>query len=354
MRVVLLAFVLLAAGCASPGPETVDSPAGNATPPSAPTPPAGEPAAPEPALGERMPTTMERFVMQANQTLGVLRPGDPEMPLATVPQTLAATAFWESFVKPLALPAWPSFPLRSAFETTGPVEIALSFSATAPAVATNPRTAGFPPVGLWLGTSERIEFFLLANDAPDTLEAGKVYTVRLTATPPKGGWFVREGEMVALYPFLGYQTADSSPMSFVVGGPDPGGFVLPHQHFALRAPNATVLVDESGEIGPNPGPSGEMHSAPVDVAFTVPPDALYVVLEVTGAPKAGDRIDVDVSARTPGGEIILGGSSPGATERTALGPGNLKAYGRDLVAHVTASATPSGGTYALKVTSYSP
>lgn len=304
--------------------------------------------------GARMPPTMERFVMLPNQTLGVLRADEPEMPVATVQQSLSATAFWESFVTPLALDAWPSFPMRSAFETTGDIELTISFSATAQGVSANPRAAGFPPVGAILGTPERFEFFLFANDAPDTIEANKVYSVKLTASPPEGGWFVREGEPVAVLPFLSYQTADNSPLSFVVGGPEPAGFLLPHEHFALSAPNATVLVDESGELSPNPRPTGDMQQQPLDVPFTVPPEALFVVLEIAGAPKAGTRVDVDVSARTPAGELIIGSSGPGAVEKTVLGPGNLRAYGRDLVAHVTASAAPAGATYALKITAYAP
>lgn len=351
MRAQVLVVLLLLAGCVTPPRQ--DAVETNESAPTAT--PTGDASAPPPAAqGERMPATMERFVMQANTTLGVLRPDEPEMPLATVPQALSATAFWESFVNPLTLTPWPSFPLRSAFETTGDIAIVLSFTSTAPGVSPNPRAAGFPPVGGWLGTTERHEFFLLANDAPDSIEANKVYTVRLTAKPPRGGWFVTEGEQLALHPFLAYQTADGSPVSFVVGGPEPAGFVLPHEHFELVAPTAIVLVDETGELGPNPGPSGEMQQEPVDVPFNVPPEALYVVLEVSGAPKAGQRVDIDVSARTPGGEVILGGSSPYAVEKTVLGPGNLREFGRDLVAHVTSSASPAGATYALKVTAYTP
>lgn len=351
MRAWLLGAIVLVVGCVTPAD---DAPAVNQTPVDAtPTPDQGASVA-APPMGERMPATTERFVMQANQTLGVLRPGDPELAIAKVPQTLSATAFWESFATPLSLPAWPSYPIGVAFETTGDVEIALSFSVDAPATSTNPRAAGFPPVGLWFGTLERQAFFLLVSDAPDTLEAGKVYTVRATARPPTGGFFVREGEQLALHPFLSYQTADGRAPSFVVGGPEPAGFLLPHEHFNLSAPRAIVLVDETGELAPNPGFTGDTHQDPIDVPFTVPPEALYVVLEVSGAPKAGSRIDVDGSIRTPGGETIAGGSSPNAQEVAAIGPSNLKAFGRDLVAHVTASAAPAGGTFALKVTAYAP
>lgn len=345
--------LLLLAGCvATPPPEEVDA---NATTPTAPTSGSGnETTEATPPIGERMDTTMERFVLLENHTLDVLQPDAPEMPAANVAEPLSAIAFWESFATPLTLTPWTAPPFRVPFETTGDIEITIRFSSNAPAIATNPKAAGFPGVGGWLGTVDRFAFFLLAQDAPDSLEAGKVYTVTMKATPPKGGFFARQGDQLALYSFLSYQTADGTPVSYVVGGPDPAGVKLPHAHFNLSAPRATVLLDESGELGPNPGISGDMHNAPVDIALSVPPDALYVVLEVDGAPKAGDRIDIDGGFRTSGGDVITGGSGPNAKEIAVLGPGNLQAYGRDLLAHVTCGACPNGGTYTLKVTAYAP
>lgn len=349
-----LAFALTAAvvlgGCAaspaSPpgsGNDTVDarnetSDAANAT---------------RPISGER-PPSMERFVLLANQTLGVLRDGDPPVAEAEVEETNRPTAFYESFATGLELGEWPSFPFPSAWESTGDIEITLKFKSDQAAASSNPKAAGFPGVGAFFGGVGRQAYLLLAADAPDSLEAGRVYTVTLTASPPEGGFFVRPGERLAMYPFLAYAAADGSPAKYVVGGEEPAGFVLPHKHFNISAPRAVVLLDETGELGPNAGPSGDMNQAPVNLPFSVPADAVYVVLEITGAPKAGTRIDIDASIRTPSGEVIQGGFSPYDTETAVIGPGNLAAYGRDLVAHATCAGCPAGGTFALKVTAYGP
>lgn len=347
-----LVVALVVAGCVGADPETsvprsngssVEAPEDNATLPA--------PSAP---IGERMPSAMERFVFLENHTLGVLASDAPEMPIAKVPESLSAVAFWESFAQPLVLAPWSSFAFRVPFEATAEIDVSLNIVADAPAVSTNPKAAGFPAVGGWVGTPERFAFFVLAQDAPDTLEAGKVYTVHLKATPPKGGFFVRAEEQLALYTFLSYQTAEGKTASYVVGGPDPAGFRLAHNHFNVSAPRAIVVVDETGEIGPNPGPTGDTHNAPVNIPVIIPPEAVYAVLEVEGTPKVGSRIDVDGSLRTAGGEVITGGSGPNAREVAVVGPGNLQAFGRDLVAHVTCSACPAGGTWSLKVTAYAP
>jgi hypothetical protein len=346
MRAWTVLLVLLLAGCASPDAPTQQ----DRITPSTPT---VEAATPEDgASEERMPITMERFVLAAGGRLVVLDP--TELPVEKVPEPLRATAFYESFASPLKLMVWTSEPFQSAWESTDEIEISLSFAARAPAVSPNPRTAGFPPVGAWLGTPERYAFFLLAQDAPDTLEAETVYTVTMRAPMPRGGFFVREGEQLALHTFLSYQAADGSAVDYVVGGPDPAGLALPHQHFALQAPIATVLLDERGEIAPNPGPTGDMQQTPVSIPFTVPTDALFVVIEIDGTPKAGTRLDMDVSARTPSGEVVVGASGPHQREVVVMGPGNLAQAGRELLAHVVNAANPSGATYALKVTAYSP
>lgn len=353
MRIPVVLLVALLAGCASAAPREVDASDGNAsTEVATPSVPASAPS--DAPMGERAPPAMERFVLLPGGQLGVFNASAPELPATLVPEPLRSTAFYESFATPPTLTQWASEAFRSSWETTGDLEIRVSFTAGAPAAGANPGAAGFPPVGAILGAPERHAFFLFAIDAPQTLEADKVYTVTLRATPPRGGFFMREGEQLALHTFLSYQTADGTPVAYVTGGPDPAGLLLPHQHFTLRAPNATVLVDEAGELGPNPGITGDMQQEPVDIPFTVPPDALYVVLEIEGAAKAGPRVDLDVSARTPAGDVVGAGSGPGAKETVALGPGNLAAHGRELVAHVTNSANPSGATFTLKVTAYAP
>lgn len=351
MRLAWLPVLVLVVGCvAQPSPE---APRGNETPVAAPE----EESAPPPVsvpIGERMPAGMERFVLLANHTLGVMRPEDPELALANVPETLTPTAFWESFAQPLTLTPWASDEFRVPFETTGELDVTIRFMSDVPAVAAQPKAAGFPGAGGWIGTTERFAFFTLAADAPDSLEAGKVYTVHLKGTPPAGGFFVRAGERLAVYTFLSYQTADGTPVEYVIGGPEPAGIALAHAHFNVTAPRAIVILDEVGEIGPNPGPAGDLHREPVDLPLKVPADAVYVVLEVDGTPKAGTRIDIDGSFRTPSGEPIAGGSGPNAREVAVLGPGNLQASGRDLVARVTCASCPAGGTYTLKVTAYAP
>lgn len=351
MRVWIIACVAVLAGCMG-APAPTAEPTTNAT--------LGTPGdvsnatGPAPPVGERMPVAMERFALLANGTLGVLASDAAPMPQANVPEPARPTAFYEGFATPLTLTPWPSFPFGRAFETTGDIEIMLSFTSASTAVATNPKPAGFPAVGAWFGTPDRFAFFLLATDAPDSLEAGKVYTVKLHAAAPPGGFFVRPGEQLALHPFLSYQTADGQPVSYVVGGADPAGFVLPHQHFNLSADRAAVLVEKTGELGPNPGPTSDMQQQPVDLAFTVPPEVVYVVMEVEGAPKAGTRVDIDLSARTPGGESVASGSSPFARELVVLGPGNLAASGRDLVARVASSSSAGGATWTLRITTYGP
>ncbi|HUR69342.1 MAG TPA: hypothetical protein VM370_08845 [Candidatus Thermoplasmatota archaeon] len=352
MRIRLLLVLALVAGCVtpdahSPTPETnVTSPTGDASMPNG--------TMSMPPMGERMAVATEPFLLMSDHTMTVVPRDAQPIPEATVAETARATAFYESFASGLELTPWTGPPSRSAWETTADLDITVKFKTNAPAVGTNPSPAGFPAVGGWFGTTERAAFFVLATDAPQTLEANKVYTVHLVATPPKGGFFLREGEHLALTTFLSYQVADGSAPMYVVGGDEPAGFALVHEHFNLTAPTATVLYDKSGEVGPNPGFTGDMQQTPVDVPFKVPPDALFVVLEITGAPKAGTRVDLDVGARTAGGDVIASGSSPEATEMVVLGPGNLAAYGRDLVARVTSSSNPSGATFALKITSYAP
>lgn len=354
MRAAALVLALVLAGCASPPADDTGPAGANETADGAPAAPEANATMPVGGVSDRMPVALEHFVLTPEHGLRVIQEGEPELPVTKVAETLTATAFYQSFAQGLTISPWVGPNSRSAWETTGEIDIALSFSSDAPATSTNPRAAGIPPVGAWFGTPERFAFFLLATDAPDTLEAGKVYTVHLKVAPPNGGFFLLEGEQLALHTFLSYQTADARAPSYVVGGPEPAGFFLPHEHFNLSAPRETVVLEESGELLPNPGPTADSQPEAPVIPVSIPADAVYVKLEVSGAPKAGARIDIDGSFVTASGDLIAGGSSSRDHEMVLIGPGNLAAYGRDLVAHITNSASPGGATYALKATAYVP
>lgn len=353
MRAAWLAAILLLAGCVTPS-STDDAPATNATIPDGTgtggalneTPPAS-------GMGERMERRSETFVLLADRTIGVVREGEKGPEEARVPEATSGTAFHQSFVTPPPLAPFSTGPIPVGFETSAEFDLTLSFVATAPATTTLPSTSGFPTVGAWFGTPQRWAFFVGAPDAPQTLEANKVYTVSMRVPLPKGGFFVRAGEELAIHPYLNYQAADGSPVSWVVGGAQPSGFTMPHTHFNLSAPVATVILDEAGETGPNPGVSAQQDPRPVDLPVKVPADAAYVVLELTGAPKAGSRIDIDASFRLASGEVLASGSGPYEREVVVLGPSALAQVGRDLVAHV-ASAGASGGTFRVTVTAFAP
>lgn len=350
MRAVWLVVVLLA-GCVTPeAPD--DAPGTNSTDPDAPSGEANETA--PPAMGERSTGRMETFVLLANRTIGVVREGAPGPDEGLVPEAASGTAFYQSLVAPPPVTPFASFPFNVPFETTGEFDITISFMATAAAASTLPSASGFPSAGAWFGTPERWTFFIGSSDAPPTLEANKVYTTTMRVPMPKGGFFVRAGEQLAIMPYLNYQASDNSPISWVVGGAQPSGFALPHSHFNLSAPVATPIVDKSGETGPNPSFTGAQNPQPYTFAFKVPPEALYIVMEVSGAPKAGTRIDIDGSLLSPAGEVLAAGSSPYERETVVLGPSALAQVGRDLVARVTSSGSASGGTFTLKVTAYSP
>ncbi|HVM44439.1 MAG TPA: hypothetical protein VM582_00785 [Candidatus Thermoplasmatota archaeon] len=348
MRPVLLALVLLA-GCI--GSPVQDVPAEGAPPQDAA--PEGEADAAAPPVGERTPVRMESFVFLADRTIGFVPEGET-LPEERVAEPLSGFAFYTAQAQGVTLSPFLSFPFDVPFETTGEFDLTLKLVATAAAVSTFPGASGFPTVGGWFGTAERFAHFVGAPDMPPSLEAGKVYEVKMRVPLPKGGFFVREGEQLAFTPYANYQTADNSPLAWVVGGAQPSGFDLPHSHFNVSAPRAIVLLDESGETGPNALPTGEANQKPASFAFSVPPEAVYVVLEVQGAPKAGARVDVDGSIRTPSGEVLAAGTSPLAREVAVVGPGALAAAGRDLVAHVTSSASPSGATFRVLVTAYAP
>lgn len=352
MRALAIALLLLAAGCVTPpGDDASLTPTASA--PATPTGPAAN-ATVAPPIGERMAATTESFVFLANRTIAIHRPDAEPLAEERVAEPASGTAFFSGQVLPLTLTPFVSFPFRAAYETTADLDITLSYVSSAPAVATTPSQSGFPAIGGWFGTPERWAIFVGATEAPASLEAGKVYTATMHVTIPPGGFFVREGEQISLTPYANYQSADGQPIQWVLGGPAPSGFLLPHSHFNLSAPRAVVLLDENGETGPNPSPTSEQNPQPADLAFTVPPDAVYIVLEVTGAAKAGPRIDYDGSIRTPGGDVLASGSGPFATEVVVLGPSALASAGRDLVAHIASGSAASGGTFHAVVTAYAP
>jgi hypothetical protein len=220
-------------------------------------------ASPSPAMGERMPNAVERFYLLANHTIGQLGAGEGPMPETNVPETLAATAFYQGSATAPQLVPWSTGAFGRAFETTGDIDLTVSFVSAQPAVNTLPKSIDFPPIGGWFGTPERFAFFVGASDAPDPLEAGKIYTVHLRAIKPTGGFFVRPGESLSLHLYSGYQSADNTPISWVVGGLDPAGFALPHQHFNLSAPRPTVVLEKTADIGPSiPRPSSSRSRSP--------------------------------------------------------------------------------------------
>lgn len=353
MRAVWLAAILLLAGCVTSPATTDDAPAANATAPGGVGSGASNATAPASGMGERMARRSETFVLLADRTIGVVREGEKGPEEARLPEPASGTAFHQSFVTPPPLAPFATAPFGVGFETSEEFDLTLSFVATAPAATTLPSASGFPAVGAWFGTTERWALFLGAPDVPPTLEANKVYTVTMRVPLPKGGFFVRAGEQLAIHPYLNYQAADNSPISWVVGGAQPSGFTMPHTHFNLSAPVATMILDENGETGPNPSVSGEQNPQPVDFPVKVPADAVYVVLEASGAAKAGSRLDLDASFRSASGEVLAGGSGPHEREVVVLGPSALAQAGRDLIAHVTSSGA-SGATFHVTVTAYAP
>lgn len=352
MRPALLLAALVLVGCMG-APAEEDAPAGNATAPTVTTSVPTNATTAAGGMGERLPSRMEPFVFLANHSIAFLSEG-LVVAEEKVSEPFSGVTFYTSAAQPIVTAPFVSTPFGRAFETTAEFDIVMRYSASAAAVSTFPPGAGFPLAGGWFGTPERAAFFVGATDAPTSLEANKVYTATLRVALPKGGFFVREGETISLTPFLNYQSTDNTPVAWIVGGADPAGFEMPHSHFNLSAPRAIVVLEETGETGPNPSPTSESNPQPVDIPFSVPAEALYVVLEVTGAPKAGASIDIDGSIQTASGEVLAIGSSPFATEMAVIGPSALASAGRELVAHVVSGSSASGGTFSLKVTAYAP
>jgi hypothetical protein len=340
----LVLAALLLCGCVSSAPEGQPT---SATPPAANATLAAP--APPPPVGERSALAAERFLLAANRSLAFSPNGTLSLPLEKVKEGFAAPEFFSSTDPASLLKPWPSNPARRAYEITQDVPITIRFSSDQPGV-TMSKALGFPPVGGWLGTPDRWAVYFSAADAPDTLEAGKVYLVHATAKVPPGGLFVREGEPLALHPYLAYATPDDSPASYVVGGPDAAGIVVPHVHFNVSAPNATLVYDKQGTLSPNPSQTTTQDPQPTDISLKLPAGAVYLVAEATGTATGGGRVDVDLALRA-GGKTLGEGTGPAAREIVVLGPTALAMAGDSLVAHV-AGAAPAGGTFKLTVTAY--
>lgn len=349
-RVAFAALLVLLAGCASPTTtqDVAPSPTPTASPANLTAPVAN---ATLPAVGERGPVANERFVLTASHELAFAQPGGPDAPLADVPESFQGSFFVQPDPASLLKP-WTGPPSQRAFEAMQDVTLTLRYRASQPAVAATKDV--FPAVGAWFGTPERWAVFLApAAAAPDTLEAGKTYTVQLVGKMPTTGFFVRVGETLAIHPYLNYHTADGSPVSYVVGGPEAAGFVLPHLHFNVSAPTATVVLDKSGALGPNPSSTTTQDPQPVDLEVPLPANAVYVVatLEASSAAPAGP-FDADLALLANGAK--LGESTgPGPHEAVELGPTALAKAGGKLVAHVAGSGA-AGGSFHLVVKAFGP
>lgn len=341
----VVVLVVVAAGCASPeAPPAGPSVEGAPTP----TTPDGSPNATAPPVGARS-SSVETFVLQADHSIAVLTPGAVASE-GRVAETNPGLGFFTSVAQDPSFVPWVSAPFRVPFEAMEPFDVRVAFASDVPAASGHPAALELPPVLGWLGTPDRWTFFLLASDAPQSLEPGVVYTTTMTVPVPPTGFFVREGETIALHLFLGYQAADGQPIDYVVGGAEPAGFALPHEHFNVSAPRATVVVEAAGEMEAHAGTSTADHPKPGLVPFTVPDDAVYVVLELQATGSAPGRLDADLQAMR-GSEDLAGGWGPFAKEVVVLGPSALEG-GRDLVARVTSAGPPA--SFTVKVTAYSP
>jgi hypothetical protein len=171
----------------------------------------------------------------------------------------------------------------------------------------------------------------------------------MQAKMPEGGLFFHEGEAMVLYPFLAYEVGPGT-LSYHVNDANLSSIAFGHQHFNVSAPKATVLAEKTGDLTPFVGPSSQANPQPIDIAVTIPPDAVYVVAELMGTAATPGHLDADLALRS--GTTDVGSSTgPTAHEVVTLGPTAL-AKARDLTAHIT--STGPKGTYALKVTAYGP
>lgn len=341
-RVLLLSFALLASGCMGGGADSGAS--SNATNQTSATPSAtlGANATQAFPIGEVFTETLWFSPDHSLQ----FHAANASPPAGKVAESIHGRDFYGSFVQGLTLKPWASPPARAAAETAGDIPITLSFVSDQPA-ANSMKPSGLSAVGGWIGTAERFAVFFQVENAPDTLEAGKVYTVKAVAKMPKAGFFLRQGESWGINAYLGYDTPGT--ISWVTGGEQGTRFDIPHKHFDLVAPRETVIAQKDGKLGPNPGTSTATDPAPVDFALTLPADAKYLVVEVKGT-GSGGHFDVDLDVRS-GSESLGSGGGPYPHEFVVLGPAAL-AGARELTAHVAGAG--AGGTFTLKATAYSP
>lgn len=343
MRWVILLLVLLLAGCV--GAEQAPTVPSNATAKTEPI--VTNQTGPLPLIGERNGAVVEHFVLTSERALAMAN-ASIEMPIAEVPELFSGLAFAQpgggATIKP-----WEFGPVRQAFEATQDITLTLRYSSDQPATAYT-KPAGFPPVGGWFGATGRFAVFFGATDAPDSLEAGKVYTSKITIKMPPGGVFLREGENLAIMPFIVYESADNSPLSYVVGGADPAGFALPHVHFNVSAPNETKLLEKSGAFNPNPHISTTSDPAPTILEFDVPKNVAYVVAELVATPTGPGTFDADLSLSS-GSEVLGQGTGPLPSETVVLGPTALAKAGGKISATIT-QASLAGGSYKLVVTAF--
>lgn len=337
-----LAFLALAGCVASPTEPSLDA---NATAPTAPA--ANLTTEIQAPIGERMTRVVETFVWDADHGLTLTEDltGSPTL----VPETAATgRGFLTSQVDGIQMAPWATRPFPSAFEMDGELEVLLTFSSDQPGGSPF-KTFGLPVVGGWIGSTDRFAVFFGAADAPDAIEANKVYTLRVPVKLPESKLFFREGETLVVHPYLGYEVGPGT-LSWHANDAALSGIKMGHQHFNVSAPIATSVLDTTGELSPFAGPSSEQNPDSTDVPLQVPPDAVYLVVEVIGTPATPGHLDVDL-ALLSGSDRIGSSTGPTAHEIVVLGPTAL-ARSRDYVAHVTSAGAK--GTFTLQATAYGP
>lgn len=347
MRPAVVLLLGLVAGCVGGDVDDAGDDADDAVGPGQPAANATE-AVPEAQMGDRY-GALETFLFTSDHALEVLPAAAAPREAARVPETTAATEFYKSVAQDVTLVPWTSPPFAVPFEAAEEITVTLAFVSDQPAVSAT-KAVSFAPVGGWLGTAERFAAFFQMADAPDTLEAGKVVVLTAKIAPPPGGFFFRQGEALSVHTFLAYQTAAGGTPSYVIGGETPSAIALPHEHFNLTAPVATVLLQQEGTFQPNPSVTSTDDPSARTIDVTVPPDAALVVFELTSTPGPSGRLDADLQVLGAGGELGAG-TGPHGKETVVVGPSGL-ATGRALAVRVQ-SASTSGGTWTLVATAYS-
>lgn len=338
-----LVLVLLAAGCAAPGdaPSVTVSPTMEAG--TSPT----EPGVGENATDELDTTPFPGTLYFAPDYTFTFEPPTSE---STVPERVDPAAFYSLQAGQSATwSPWATGGDPNALEIMGDLTVDLRIRASAHATQTTPKAAGFPGAGGWIGSGEARNLFYLHQGAPERLEPDVTYSFSTTITLPRGGLLLRPGEAFSPHPWLAYQTGDGTPVQYVVGGDDPASIVGTLRRVPWPATTAVEILSETGEMGPHPGFTTAGNPDAVEFPLSLPEGTHHVVIETTGAAKAGTAdIDVDVMK---GGDVILGGHGPGTDERVVLGPGNIEAYGRELSIYVSSSSV-AGNTWSVKATAY--